>query len=92
MPPAAPHGGKGDCLLEYGMPVNYVLFQWTENSARARGHRLGQWEQRENLAVAACTLCKRPATIDFSWEGAVRDEEISGNAVTEDCDAVEAEL
>ena len=71
------------------MPVNYVLFQWAEHSARAHGHRLNKWEQQGNIAVAECTRCGRVATVDFSRSAAARDEEIGGSAVIENCDYVE---
>jgi hypothetical protein len=47
------------------MPADYVLIQWAEQRARARGHHLSPWEQREESAVAACEHCGRSAIVDF---------------------------
>jgi hypothetical protein len=69
------------------MPANYVLIQWAEQGARARGHSLSRWEQREETAVADCERCGRSVIVDFSAHAASANDELSGQAIAEDCDA-----
>jgi hypothetical protein len=68
------------------MSADYVLIQWAEQSARARGHHLSRWEQRQDSAVAACDHCGRSAIVNFSHDAAAANNEISGQAIAEDCD------
>jgi hypothetical protein len=68
------------------MPADYVLIQWAEQRARALGHHLSPWEQREESAAAACEHCGRLAIIDFSRDAIAANEELAGQAIAEDCD------
>jgi len=68
------------------MPGDYVLIQWAEERARARGHHLSRWEQRQESAVAACEHCGRSAIVDFSRNATAANNELSGQAIAEDCD------
>jgi hypothetical protein len=68
------------------MPADHVLIQWAEQRARARGHHLSRWEQRQESAVAACEHCGRSANVDFSQDAAATNDELSGQAIAEDCD------
>jgi hypothetical protein len=68
------------------MPADYVLIQWAEQRARARGHHLSPWEQRQESAVAACEDCGRSAIVDFSRDAIAANEELAGQAIAEDCD------
>lgn len=55
-------------------------------SAQAKGHLLGEWDQRGQTAAAVCVRCGRTVVADFSREAAEGDREVRGAAIVEDCD------
>jgi len=68
------------------MPADHVLIAWAEQASHASGHSLGKWKQRGNTASAVCEKCGRTAIADFSREAADREEEVRGDAITDECD------
>jgi hypothetical protein len=72
------------------MPANHVLFEWATRASMARQHRLGKWHQQGDIATATCEKCGRNAFVDFTPQAAAREQEVSGDAVADECDSIRA--